>query len=502
MTVTTILSLVENYGWGLAPLVLYGLYWLRYLLKRKPLQTGPHGELAEDLADPLSRARAIARITAPNPWDNRYRGSLDGLLVRLDRWFGVGYLNPRALHLCYLLALVYPLLFVFLDWLVTGEGDIGTLELFHPDIAWQGRLWRGALIIGGAASVGLAVFLLVSGKLHGWIQARLPIAWLAGPIFWVAAVIAGAIALVIVDGAGGVAGFGALLLVLAPMFIALALAGAGAFVSTFTFAFAVAVAVAVAVTGAFAFAVAVIIGFTLIAERLGESGLGFGFSGLFVLLAVLLAPWLLMTLGEPERLAKGMLAWTAWLFLPAINALFDVASLQVSRFLLGKIRADGRVPNIVWMVVDVIAAVALLVGLYSLIFLSLGAVDRWLFPEETIFPVARWRELFWGTRDWFHAEILWLTLMALTTLTVTGLHLIFVFAHLFAPLRHTADRRRIAGLIATIEAEAKDNEGRAGTDRCRRLATAYYLPWEHGIVLGTLTLWGIGYILYALAAHG
>nr|VFJ73418.1 MAG: hypothetical protein BECKFM1743C_GA0114222_107292 [Candidatus Kentron sp. FM]VFJ73514.1 MAG: hypothetical protein BECKFM1743A_GA0114220_107272 [Candidatus Kentron sp. FM]VFK20955.1 MAG: hypothetical protein BECKFM1743B_GA0114221_107472 [Candidatus Kentron sp. FM] len=253
-------------------------------------------------------------------------------------------------------------------------------------------------------------------------------------------------------------------------------------------------------TGAIALSVSATFG--SVEEQLNRNRSGFWLSGVYVAVMMFLSLWGIFLLGESERLKEGMALWTAFVYLPAINAFFDVASLQVSRFLLGKIRQDGRVPNIVWMVVDVIAAVALLVGLYWLIFLSLGAVDRWAFPEETIFPVARWRELFWETRDWFHPEILWLTLMALTTLAVTGLHLTFVFVHLFSPLRLPGDRERIAGLIGEIEAEAKDNRGQAGTDRCRRLASAYYLPWEHGIVLGTLTLWGIGYILYALVLHG
>nr|VFJ88637.1 MAG: hypothetical protein BECKH772A_GA0070896_1001023 [Candidatus Kentron sp. H]VFJ90751.1 MAG: hypothetical protein BECKH772B_GA0070898_1001123 [Candidatus Kentron sp. H]VFJ96886.1 MAG: hypothetical protein BECKH772C_GA0070978_1000923 [Candidatus Kentron sp. H] len=132
-----------------------------------------------------------------------------------------------------------------------------------------------------------------------------------------------------------------------------------------------------------------------------------------------------------------------------------------------------------------VAALLLLAGLYWTIFVSLNAVDRLLFPDVRLFTVARWRELFREQKDWFHLEIPWLTLMALTTLIVTVIHLTFVFAHLFVPLWHRHDKERIAGLIGAIRKKAAAHPGKKVSEAdCRWLATAYYFPWEHGIVLG------------------
>nr|VFJ45791.1 MAG: hypothetical protein BECKFW1821A_GA0114235_10116 [Candidatus Kentron sp. FW]VFJ46545.1 MAG: hypothetical protein BECKFW1821B_GA0114236_10019 [Candidatus Kentron sp. FW] len=198
-----------------------------------------------------------------------------------------------------------------------------------------------------------------------------------------------------------------------------------------------------------------------------------------------------------------MLVWTALLFLPAINALFDVVSLQLSRRFLAKINEDNRYRNILWIVADVLVAIVLLMGLYGTIFLSLDAVDRLLFPAVELFTVARWWELLWQQRDWFHPEILWLTLMASTTLIVTGIHLVFAFAHLFVPLWHRSDKEKIAGLIGQIRSRtAAHPADKVPEADCRALARAYYFPWEHGIVLGTLVLWGLGYVLYTFVIRG
>ncbi|VFM95054.1 MAG: hypothetical protein BECKG1743D_GA0114223_100611 [Candidatus Kentron sp. G] len=90
----------------------------------------------------MGREEAIGKISARNRWSTFYRSSLDGLLAFFDRWFGEaekGWRNPRALQLCYLLAFMYPLLFVFGSWLATGEGRIGSLVVFLPDIEWGER---------------------------------------------------------------------------------------------------------------------------------------------------------------------------------------------------------------------------------------------------------------------------------------------------------------------------------------------------------------------------
>nr|VFK44972.1 MAG: hypothetical protein BECKTC1821D_GA0114238_10238 [Candidatus Kentron sp. TC] len=218
---------------------------------------------------------------------------------------------------------------------------------------------------------------------------------------------------------------------------------------------------------------------------------------------IFLALFAIFAFGEPGKLAIGMIGWIALGVLPALNAFFDLASLQLSRWFLGKIKEHDRYLNILWIVADVLVAIVLLMSLYGTIFLSLDAVDRHLFPDATLFAVDRWRELFWERRDWFHPEILWLTLMALTTLVVTAIHLVFVFAHLFVPLWRHRDRERIAGLIRGIREKAGAHpENKFQKFDWQALARAYYFPWEHGIALGALTLWMLGYVLHRVVIHG
>nr|VFK62264.1 MAG: hypothetical protein BECKTC1821F_GA0114240_10726 [Candidatus Kentron sp. TC] len=218
---------------------------------------------------------------------------------------------------------------------------------------------------------------------------------------------------------------------------------------------------------------------------------------------IFLALFAIFAFGEPGKLAIGMIGWIALGVLPALNAFFDLASLQLSRWFLDKIKEHDRYLNILWIVADVLVAIVLLMGLYGAIFLSLDAVDRHLFPDATLFAADRWRELFWERRDWFHPEILWLTLMALTTLVVTAIHLVFVFAHLFVPLWHLRDQEKIDELIRDIRKRAAAHpENKFQESDCRALAKAYYFPWEHGIALGALTLWMLGYALHRVAIHG
>nr|VFJ46109.1 MAG: hypothetical protein BECKDK2373C_GA0170839_10141 [Candidatus Kentron sp. DK] len=246
--------------------------------------------------------------------------------------------------------------------------------------------------------------------------------------------------------------------------------------------------------------------FLLEKTRIGRGTVGFWLSVAYTAGILLLALWGIAQLDAPEILTEVMLVWTVLLFLPTLNALFDFASLQLSRWFLTQIKEHNRHLNILWIVADILAAILLLIGLYWAIFASLEAVDG-LFPDVQLFPADRWRELFWEQRDWFHPEILWLTLMASTTLIVTAIHLTFAFAHLFVPLWHRRDWERITGLIGAIR-ESVSTHGRADPEKkpseadCRALATAYWFPWEHGIVLGTLALWMMGYLLYTLITPG
>nr|VFK50472.1 MAG: hypothetical protein BECKTUN1418E_GA0071001_100328 [Candidatus Kentron sp. TUN]VFK51717.1 MAG: hypothetical protein BECKTUN1418F_GA0071002_100328 [Candidatus Kentron sp. TUN] len=474
----------------LTPFLFYFLYLVWYYLKTKPL-IGAHDSLVDSLMDPQGRDRAIAKLTAPNRWRIFYQDSLNGLLARFDRWFGKGWFNPRALHVCYLLALGYSLLFVFIAWLFTGEGWIREL-IFRPYMDGWERLWQGGLFIGGMALTGYVLSLFLNGSLENRIKAHLPRNWPPGLVTLITEIVK----MVAFAGAFAVAFAGAV-------------AFAFAFADTFAFASAFAGTFAFAVTGTGALILAVAFVFNLISERIKRNEIGFGVSSAYLLAGMGLALWGILAFDErwasviPWKLAAGMPIWTTLIFLPTINAFFDVASLQVSRYFIGKIKQDNRHQNILWMAADVAVAIALLAGLYLTLFAALDVVDQWLFPETKFFTVERWKELFWDKKDWFHPDILWLTLMASTTLFVTFIHLSLAFAHLFMPLWHRKDKKNIAGLIREMKREAEGNADRKVSPAiCRDLARAYYFPWEHGVVLGSLTLWGIGCVLHYLVLQG
>ena len=324
-----------------------------------------------------------------------------------------------------------------------------------------------------------------------------PIRWIAVAIaifavFFVTFVASGSITVAVATAATGLFAFS---------FTSFFVTGADIFARVVVIAIVIGATAAIFATVSVAAAIAICIAFIVLfaIKRIVKKNPGFLFSIAHLLIMMALTLWLIYEFREPGRTVNGILLWTVFVFLSGINALFDVASLQLSRWFLTQIKEHDRYLNIFWTVLDVLVAIALLIGLYGTIFLCLEAVDNRLFPELQLFTVARWRELLWEQRDWLHPEILWLTLMASTTLIVTVIHLVFAFAHLFVPLWHRRDREKITGLIRAIREKATAHpEKKVPEADCRRLATAYYFPWEHGIVLGTLTLWMVGYLLYTL----
>nr|VFJ57385.1 MAG: hypothetical protein BECKFM1743A_GA0114220_101895 [Candidatus Kentron sp. FM]VFJ73201.1 MAG: hypothetical protein BECKFM1743C_GA0114222_107101 [Candidatus Kentron sp. FM]VFK20738.1 MAG: hypothetical protein BECKFM1743B_GA0114221_107221 [Candidatus Kentron sp. FM] len=515
----------ENWPW-LVPLLLYVFYLLRYHFKKKPLHVGDYDNLVSDLIDVLGRDKAIAWIKArTKSWGHiRYQELLDGLLGFFDRWFGEGWFNPQALHVCYLLAFIYPVVFVFVSWLFGKEGKIGKLEIFPHGIEMWDRLWQGGLLVGGIALSSYILMRVFNRKLGNWIEKRPKNYWKEAFVSLIAIIFADVVFFFVActvsyASTGGVANVIGIINLVGPLGVVSAIAAAIFYdkiiAGSVSLAFLVAVvsagilafASSLSISAAFATGIIVIFFFSSFlknARQKTREKIGIWLSGLYLFFVVLVSAYLFTHLGKRIELQAGIVTWTMIVLLPAINSLFDFISLQLSRWFLTQIKQHNRHLNILWGVADVLAAIVLLVGLYWAIFLSLAAVDRLLFPEVELFTVARWWELLWQERDWFNPEILWLTLMAFTTLIVTLIHLIFVFAHLLVPLWHRRDQERIAWLIREIEEKgAKPGAQKKVPEAdCRALATAYYFPWEHGIVLGTLALWGLGYVLYTFVIRG
>nr|VFJ45487.1 MAG: hypothetical protein BECKDK2373C_GA0170839_101155 [Candidatus Kentron sp. DK] len=521
--------------WLLIPLP-WLLYQLQLFFTAKPLRRGQYRNLITDLKDPLSREETIADpILAPGGWGHFYHRALAGLLRRLDSWFGEGPLHPRAFHLCYLLAFIYPLLLVMVAWIFTGEGRIGTLTVFSPGFAWPTRLGWSAALAGSGALLGFVAFLAASDRLDARIAARLPghgspgrvenavaltrmgaliggmavvlaVAWAAdsaGVGVGVGVVVAGA-------GAGAVAGAVAVAfafaVAVAVVVVAFAFAGlvaglvavgfASAVVGASAVAVAVAFAAAIAFAGAFAVAGAIAGAYRYATSRFGEGGVLLGLSVVYPFAMAALALWVMAAFVAPEQQQEAILFWTAFAFLPAVNAVFDLVSLQVSRGFMARIRAHRRGWNILWGLLDAVVAFLLLAGLYLTLFAALAGVDA-LFPAWDLFPVDRWRALFWGpARDWLAPEVLWLTLMAFTTLLITAAHLVLVFSGLFTRRLNRRDERDIRRLIRGLRDKARrDPEGKGQVPErpCRELAGAWCIAWERSVALGVSAVLALGY---------
>ena len=152
----------------------------------------------------------------------------------LRRWFGSAIWSPQAFDKMLQIAVCYPVAFLLLFWVFTGEGQLGSVSLlpqgFAPHLRAIGFLLLLSIIVGWFAALRVVV------RWNGWRQG------LAGVLLYASAIIL-AITVTVVARAGG--------------------AGAGAVALFVAFAFAVAFGLAIAGNVAFGFASTAAITFAL-----------------------------------------------------------------------------------------------------------------------------------------------------------------------------------------------------------------------------------------------
>lgn len=361
-------------------------------------------------------------------------------------WFGWTLLDFALLW-----AVLYPLLLLLLQWVVMGEGRLGTFAVLP---GWQ------SLIEPVGTLVALTLILILP-RLAPWeltnrqVVIRISADWLpilvytsavalavasavasasapASAVAFAFAVAFTATAAVAVTVAGTVALSVAAALAVA---IAVAFAGAGTVADAFAFAFAGAVAstsagvVAFAGAGAGAFAVAFAVAraVAVATARLVRSGRARLAYGLMVTIYVLL------TLSIPAFLSferMGDQVRGVYLFLglfPLLNGVFDFLSYGVT---LGLWRAGLRRGGIApWVLgfADIVAALLLFTALGAALILSVAVMNRLagvdILPLEPIFTDLRSKPV--TDQPWLasaQAQYMWLYAMLFSTLVPTLIH--------------------------------------------------------------------------------
>ncbi len=365
-----LLDLVSTFGVvGVvaAPFVL-GWWWVNWqVFFSEPASDERRKRLAHD----LRRRRKWIRVrTFQNIYFLLLKGLLDGVARHLthdkenvegppnvDTWpvrlFGLNPFTEGGYLLCLQLALIYPLLGLFIVWLLGGEGTLASATLF-PAVESE---WQRVVAVG---LLGLSGFLFFKGfRSKGW-QSLISFfgAFASTVIVAVAIGVAGAVAIAVVSaftvavaGAGVVAGAGA-------GAVTGAFAGGGAgggsgggaggIAGAVVGAGAIAVAVAGVIAGVIAgvvvgaavvvvvvvAAVAMAIVVALTHDRLYSKRsialYWLGFNVFYVGTVLLILAWALPRADVPEILLVPVFL----VLLPMANAVLDWSSLGVTRGLL------------------------------------------------------------------------------------------------------------------------------------------------------------------------
>ena len=372
------------------------------------------------------------------------------------------------------LALAYPILAITIQWLWGSAIDFGGQEVIAaspPQARIFTAVWLGSSVLvylfAGASKSRWhwPLFILATGIL------------LLGPIYAdsfavprnvaVAAVLAGAVA-------GALAG---------------AVAGAGAFAVSFAFAVAIAVSLAVAVLFAVSLAVAVAgAGAVAVAEKHSSRPMAWHLLYCGVLVALLI-----LAIKMPDDFGAGQRNQAVFFvltlaLLPLVNAVFDFASVGLTRYLLRLGLEQKRAAR--RAVLDGLGGIAIFFALGC----TLIAFVTFVVPADGV-PLVDLKQLFADLRR-APGDYIWLMVTLFSTLIPTLLHL--SVAVLTLGLQYPAWWRNfVAGLL-----ESGEHSGQAallsGLCICAMITIAFWCPiWiftfvvthDHGAIVNAV-LWG------------
>jgi hypothetical protein len=363
-----------------------------------------HRQLLDQLDDPIDRARIRARLADDPGVAHRFRDSIDGLIIRIDDYFGPSLRWP-AFDRCLLHAFLYPYLLFIVAWSAGGTGHLGTIELLLPVDKWE-RLWRAAAMV-------IVVSWIISFVNLAWIESKIcafirPLlqslsAAVGRSVLWAERSTAVTIGIVI------------------PFIAAIAVADRSGSGIGIAFSLCVALPIALATTRAYAVA-----GPGCVALAIVFIGLG-------------------TFLGD---LDAAVTVATLFLILPVANALVDWLSWAVTRRLLRRSSdgagATGAAINIAArLATDLGLAFMSLCGLAMLLPNTIEATNRLLVWLD--WPPVPWLPLVNMALDAPFTAGFFVTGMLLTTLVPTLLHVVAGLFGIFAVW--TWGSKRIAALI-------------------------------------------------------
>ena len=336
------------------------------------------------LKDPASRRRALDRLHTPL-FDQLYRHTLRNGLAWLAWFFGGRRPNTfLAFNVCYTLSLFYSAGFLLLSWALGGSGSIGTTELLPPKTPEPQRAITLIIVI----IVGFYIFKRFRNlarttnftELFWKVEGE---NYIAGPFI---------ATIIILISFTAVSGIGAIGIVLA-----ISLATAGAFSKGNKFG-----------------------------RALAGTGIIASTQAIIVIIALIVA-----TLVDPSTLLSdnAIITILFLLLFPLFNALLDWLSWWISRFLGRHILLTRGLWRTIPLhtLIDLIAALLLLTIMCVSFTLFIEVFNLWAATYGGEPPLAL-ENLISTTRSFpFGSEGLWITLMLLSTLLPTTLHLGMLF---------------------------------------------------------------------------
>ena len=362
----------------------------------------------------------------------RYHALLRWLLRRAQYFYGSRWLSWQAFTFSLLLAYLYPVLAALLGYALANNTQVAGLKLFD---AQDNALLRWLVLLALLAMIVLTIRIWLNyqriNARYDSLSQRLFGSRLPGRLL-LALVVAAALLLYRYYASGGIdwtdfagAGAGAVAVTVA---VAVAFAGAivAALVGAFTLAFAVAVAGAVAVAVAGAFAVAVAVAVAVAFAVAGAVAFAVAFAVAVagaVAVAVAGAVFLAVLLYLSGDYTDAQTLILLYLLLPLINALFDCVSVKYSRYFSTRIAAgEGTGMVSKHLLLDAILALLFFFGLLLALPPFIDGYN-WLCSFTSLPPID-WRELALQARDDPWGAGILVTLMLLSTLIPTLLHLL------------------------------------------------------------------------------
>jgi hypothetical protein len=184
----------------------------------------------------------------------------------------------------------------------------------------------------------------------------------------------------------------------------------------------------------------------------------------FLVLAALTPTWLphhgrsVMGTFNADGAFFGVLFFTV--FLPVLNGLFDYFSVGITQIFLARVR-DGGNP-LIWFAADLLAALALVAGLYVVVYFTLFGMEAagWAISAKKVFS------------DFMSspASSLWLVFLAITNVLPTLLHLAFSITGIY--------EERFGGDAAHARSLAWEWQSRGKLVRPDAVTLAKYLGYK------------------------